>query len=161
MLLKILLIHWLLTSPILQGEGKGCSLSIWPGLTRDQRCNSTPQCHENPTKTCLCPTKHSVRNHHGFVPRDAAQDCKKLQNCELSSVHLPLPTLPPINSICTSCHRKAINLTKERSHPSHSLFSSFLSGRRYKGLQARVTWLNCSLPPPLTVIRPLNRSRIN
>ncbi len=86
-----------------------------------------------------------------------AQDCKHLTKIVKTAskiIGTPLPLLQDIYT--TRCKRKALNTTKDTSHPAHSLFLYLPSGKRLQNIRARTSRLRDSFYPQ--AVRLLNSS---
>lgn len=67
--------------------------------------------------------------------------CRVVKAAE-SIVGCPLSTLEQIYA--TRCHRKALDIVKDPSHPGHCLFELLPSGRRYRTMKTRTSRLKNS-----------------
>ncbi|KAK1796158.1 hypothetical protein P4O66_009241 [Electrophorus voltai] len=84
-----------------------------------------------------------------------AFDRKTLQRIVRTAEKIIGVSLPSITNIyITRCIRKATNIMKDPTHPSHELFTLLPSGRRYRSIQSRTSRLCNSFFPE--AIRLLN-----
>ncbi|KAK1806958.1 hypothetical protein P4O66_005440 [Electrophorus voltai] len=67
-------------------------------------------------------------------------NCKTLQRIVRTAEKIIGVSLPSIMNIyITRCIRKATNIVKDPTHPSHELFTLLPSGRRYRSIQSRTS----------------------
>ena len=85
-------------------------------------------------------------------------DQKTLQRVVRSAEKITTSAQPSIQDLYPSrCYKRAINITKDPTHPSHKLFSLLPSGKRYSSMRCRTTRLSNSFFPQ--AIRLLNSLR--
>ncbi len=81
---------------------------------------------------------------------------KALQRVVRTARHIVGGGLPSLQDIYTrQCRRNAWRIIKDSSHPSHSLLSLLLSGRRLRSIRSRTSRLRDSFFPQ--AIRLMNR----
>ena len=86
----------------------------------------------------------------------SASYCKALQRVVCTAQYITGAKLPAIQDLYTRrCQRKALNIVKDPSHPSHRLFSLLPHGKRYRRAKSRTKRLFNSFYPQ--AIRLLNR----
>ena len=85
----------------------------------------------------------------------SASDRKALQRVR-TALYITGAKLPAIQDLYTRrCQRKALNIVKDPSHPSHRLFSLLPHGKRYWSAKSRTKMFLNSFYPQ--AIRLLNR----
>ena len=84
-----------------------------------------------------------------------AADRKALQRIVRTAEKITGVSLPPLSDIYSSrCLRKARNIIRDTSHPSHGLFTLLPSGRRFRSITARTSRMGKSFFPQ--AVRLLN-----
>ncbi|KAL2095521.1 hypothetical protein ACEWY4_007669 [Coilia grayii] len=84
-----------------------------------------------------------------------AADRKALQWIVRTAEKITGVSLPPLADIhSTRCLRKAKNIVKDSTHPSHGLFTLLPSGRRFRSINARTSRMGKSFF--LQAVRQLN-----
>ncbi len=84
-----------------------------------------------------------------------ARDCRRLQRVVKTAekiIRTPLPSLQAIYH--HRVHRRAASILKDPTHPQHGLFTLLPSGRRYRGVNCRISRLRNSFFP--SAVRLLN-----
>ncbi|XP_048465042.1 uncharacterized protein LOC125485591 [Rhincodon typus] len=83
----------------------------------------------------------------------SALDCKKLQKVMCTAQTITEANLPSMDSIYLAhCRGKAANIIKDPSHPSNDLLQPFLSGRRYRSLNACTSSFSNSFCPAVMIL---------
>ena len=78
----------------------------------------------------------------------SASDRKALQRVVSTVQYITGAKLHAIQDLYTRrCQRKALQIVKDPSHPSHRLFSQLLHGKRYRSAKSRTKRLQQFLPP--------------
>lgn len=88
-------------------------------------------------------------------------DQKALQRVVRTAEKITRSALPPIQDLYPSrCQRRAINIIKDPTHPSHTLFTLLPSGKRYSSMRCRTTRLsNSFFPQAIRLLNSLLRAR--
>ena len=84
-----------------------------------------------------------------------AADKKALQRVVRTAEKIIRSPLPAIQDLYTShCYKRAMNIIKDPTHPTHRLFTLLQSGKRYRSVRSRTTRLGNSFFPQ--AVRLLN-----